>query len=484
MNSATRWEGDKLGRHKFGDFLYTFLTNRHQAQKSNISICCALDGEWGVGKTFFVDRWIADTIGKQHIAIKYDAWKNDHHDDALMNFIAHINEEIKPVIGQIPMTQRARGKIQTAFKGALKNAAKATLPIGVGIAKNLGKRYIGSEGMDAVKNIIADPSELVSDKDIDNFLEATFKSHKTKSDSIAKVKAALENLAENIDSLDGIQGPIFIIIDELDRCRPNYAISLLEGIKHILNAKGICFIISTNLNQLSESVKALYGSNFDSRRYLRRFFDYEFELPEGHTLPLIESLLENSPISDQNRCVSGLSNMEIHSSNNIHISISKSIFHVTELFEIDLRSINQIISRMEAFLASSPIEEKINITYLCTLCCIDMKGDGNLKAVVQNKTKKLTEFITPTRNERKYVYSFHDMQGNLTSVEQSLTDIIKKYIDNTTRNPENIQQTIRHHNIYDRFSFQLRQDVTKNNIADYHKRLKRMPTVQSGEYPE
>ena len=205
---------------------------------------------------------------------------------------------------------------------------------------------------------------------------------------------------------------------------------------------------------------------------------------ESDTLPLIENLLENSPISDENRCVSGLSDMEKHSNNNIHISISKSIFYITELFEIDLRSINQIISRMEAFLASTPIEEKINITYLCTLCCIDMKGDGILKAVVQTKTKKLTELTTTTRDERKYVYSYHDAQGHLRSVEQYLVDIINKYIENTNRNPHNIQQTIPHHTIYDRFSFQLRQDITKNNIADYHKRLKRMPTIQSGLQPE
>lgn len=93
----SRWDNDQLDRHEFGDILYKFLCSKYQSQKSKDSFCCAIDGDWGAGKTFFIDNWINDTINKQHIVIKYDAWKNDHQQDPLLNFIAHLNKEIRPV---------------------------------------------------------------------------------------------------------------------------------------------------------------------------------------------------------------------------------------------------------------------------------------------------------------------------------------------------------------------------------------------------
>ena len=66
--------------------------------------------------------------------------------------------------------------------------------------------------------------------------------------------------------------PLFILIDELDRCRPNYAIELLENIKHIFDIPGIVFIVATDSKQLSHSINAVYGSKFASEKYLKRFF--------------------------------------------------------------------------------------------------------------------------------------------------------------------------------------------------------------------
>lgn len=66
--------------------------------------------------------------------------------------------------------------------------------------------------------------------------------------------------------------PIFIFIDELDRCRPDYAISLLEIVKHIFDIKNFVFIIATNTDQLQHSIKNVYGNDFSANDYLGRFF--------------------------------------------------------------------------------------------------------------------------------------------------------------------------------------------------------------------
>lgn len=231
-------------------------------------------------------------------------------------------------------------------------AGTAAIPVILSASKNLTLRYAGEEAGELLGEVLKTPDKIVSDKDIEDFLKATFKKHETKSESIAKVKNDLEKIASELKSIDGVKGPIFVVIDELDRCRPDYAISLLEGIKHIINAKGITFIISTNITQLSESVKSLYGQNFDGRKYLRRFFDFEFEMPAADTLLLIKNQIENTALSDSSACTPGIFHSEEHP--NKELSASECISLVTSAFNLDLRSIKQLIMKWRHSLHCNP----------------------------------------------------------------------------------------------------------------------------------
>ena len=81
------------------------------------------------------------------------------------------------------------------------------------------------------------------------------------------------------------------MIDELDRCRPTYAIELLETAKHIFGVDHVVFVLAVNRSELAHSVKALYGSEFGAEGYLRRFFDIDFMLPLPDREAFIKSLL-------------------------------------------------------------------------------------------------------------------------------------------------------------------------------------------------
>ena len=70
-----------------------------------------------------------------------------------------------------------------------------------------------------------------------------------------------------------------MLIDELDRCRPPYAIETLEVAKHIFNADGVVFALGLHRQQLTASIKAVYGQDFDAVGYLERFFDLSASLP-------------------------------------------------------------------------------------------------------------------------------------------------------------------------------------------------------------
>lgn len=98
------------------------------------------------------------------------------------------------------------------------------------------------------------------------------------------------------------------IIDELDRCRPDYAIKTLEVIKHFFNIPNINFIIGVDRKQIESTVKVLYGANIDNNcdEYLRKFIDQDFYLPyiknekyieklcEDYLKPIIQTFVKNS----------------------------------------------------------------------------------------------------------------------------------------------------------------------------------------------
>jgi hypothetical protein len=75
--------------------------------------------------------------------------------------------------------------------------------------------------------------------------------------------------------------PLIFIIDELDRCRPDYAVSILEQIKHFFSVPNIVFVLSIDKQQLGNAIKGVYGSeNINAEEYLRRFIDIEYSIPE------------------------------------------------------------------------------------------------------------------------------------------------------------------------------------------------------------
>ena len=83
------------------------------------------------------------------------------------------------------------------------------------------------------------------------------------------------NLLQNY----AVNEKMIIIIDELDRCKPSYAILMLEIVKHIFDIPNITFILSVNLKQLKASIEKSYGSNIDSQHYIDKFIKLTFDLP-------------------------------------------------------------------------------------------------------------------------------------------------------------------------------------------------------------
>jgi len=89
---------------------------------------------------------------------------------------------------------------------------------------------------------------------------------------------------------DGGKKPLIIFIDELDRCRPTYALELLEKAKHFFDIKGIIFVLAIDKEQIGHSIRSVYGVGMDVDGYLRRFIDLDYHLPEPDTEKFCEAL--------------------------------------------------------------------------------------------------------------------------------------------------------------------------------------------------
>ncbi|WP_308009400.1 P-loop NTPase fold protein [uncultured Fusobacterium sp.] len=108
-------------------------------------------------------------------------------------------------------------------------------------------------------------------KNITEFNSSELEEYKNYKKLINDFKATLMTKEENLK---------IILIDELDRCRPTYAIELLETVKHFFGVKNIIFIFLVNKEQLSSIVSTSYLTEDKCSEYFEKFFDIQFSLPE------------------------------------------------------------------------------------------------------------------------------------------------------------------------------------------------------------
>jgi hypothetical protein len=246
------------------------------AQEGRCSI--AIDARWGDGKTFFIkqtqmlleaknpnsvslsneERAIVNqafmrfepsrgegTCLEPQLCIYYDAWSNDNDTDPMLSLVHEIT---KTGIGEY----------------------------GIKTSIDFGKAVAGIVDFFTGKNV-KDLMALLEDRDA---LAA-----------IRKQKGVQDLISEYLDGLLSEHGNrLIVFVDELDRCKPSFAVQLLERIKHYFTNDRITFVFSVNTDQLQHTIKRYYGDEFDACRYLDRFFDYRIGLPPANTTRYFEKI--------------------------------------------------------------------------------------------------------------------------------------------------------------------------------------------------
>ena len=109
----------------------------------------------------------------------------------------------------------------------------------------------------------------------------TFDAWADANDKVDKLQNELSKLVSS--ATDDTTGKLVVVIDELDRCRPDYALELIESVRHLFAVEGVVVLLAINREELCHSVQNIYGSDFDSDRYLRRFVDVASHAPTTYT---------------------------------------------------------------------------------------------------------------------------------------------------------------------------------------------------------
>ena len=232
----------------------------------------AVDAAWGTGKTTFLTMWTHHLRKIKFPVIEFNAWETDFSGDPFIALSTELAEGIKDNSNKKDLTKKIN---------SLKKVAKQFLQLTAsGVVQSL------TGGVFDISPLLEKQSGHVPQSSTENRLNEYLDAKKC----IKEFKRVLQDLAATL-SKSHKNRPLIVIIDELDRCRPSYAVELLEVVKHLFGVDNIVFVLAINRSELAHSVRALYGSGFDADNYLRRFFDVDFRLPEPERKAFIDSMI-------------------------------------------------------------------------------------------------------------------------------------------------------------------------------------------------
>ena len=313
FDEAKVWAHDCLQREDAAQRLSRIVSG----QERPLTIC--LNGEWGSGKTFFLTRFARDYNKREPNgrAIYFNAWQDDFLDDPLLAIICQLKSVVKD-------------KTVTALYNAVKKAALPYLAnVGLKVGKQVAKQFLSLD-LDALTT-----ENLKSDE------ELIYEQYHSMDASRRVLREKLKEFAAETREKTG--KPLLFIIDELDRCRPTFAIEVLERIKHLFCVPNLVFVIGVDVEQLGKSIQAVYG-DIDARDYLHRFFDIEIKLPQGDRFTFVRMIWEELRLE------------EILLSHGVHRdSQACTVEHFLQLIKyrnVKLRQIEKCV-RTYAFLATS-----------------------------------------------------------------------------------------------------------------------------------
>lgn len=256
---------DVLKRGDYVEMVRQVIENKID-NKAGYSL--AIDGQWGSGKTYVL-QMLEKQLETRALVFRYNAWERDYYDEPLMALVSVFLEQMK------------ENRILPE-KDEQKEFTDNLIEIIELMGDLTGLRQIKGAAK-ILKFVKKHERQFLSPKEIDTCLPLTA--------AVGKLHSALADLSE--------KRPVVLIVDELDRCLPEYAVKVLERLHHIVGETQIILITAVDASRLAHSIyNVFYGTPakegdvrpfFD--KYMTKFVDIVIPLPAGKPDAGAENLL-------------------------------------------------------------------------------------------------------------------------------------------------------------------------------------------------
>lgn len=267
-------QDDLFNRKPYAKFLERLILNSGSYHRDDDvqAYTIAIDSPWGTGKSVFLEKFenmLEADCPDQIRVVHYNAWKNDFWDNAF--------EPFADAVFSHPLFASSLGE-QTNER-SIKSLGNAVKHVGLAFGKKRLENYFDIEQLAKAGESLAGFVGTYTSND-PNAISPEYSAYK-------------QNLKEMQDAMGAVlqeaipTGKLVIVIDELDRCRPTFAIETLEIVKHIMDVKDLVFIFSLDVRQLGAAIKKVYGADTDATGYLMRFFSYYSRMPEADVEAII-----------------------------------------------------------------------------------------------------------------------------------------------------------------------------------------------------
>ena len=320
-----------------------------------------IDGGWGTGKTEFCQKLIR-LMQQQHPdyqPVYIDAFRSDHSGEPLLALLAEIIKACTPEdTGEQPSEQRKdlTKEIAKAAGFVMKTVAKAA--VGHVLKQNTADLVEefqqirnGNQDANSLAETVTDTATTIASYTIDATVEALLKEQIEAEKNLETLRACLKRLAA--------AKPIILFIDELDRCRPDYAVDMLEVIKHVFDVENVKIVLVTNTKQLCAAINHRYGMEVDAQKYLDKFLKYSFALPDKVVAPFgmrqalvsveyFKQLIQNSRMASELQALIDEHNLTI-----------KFISDMIERNGLSLRETERLVRFLEIYHSLSGLLNKV-----------------------------------------------------------------------------------------------------------------------------
>lgn len=240
---------NKVSRSVDVDVLLEIIRKREEyKENSKNGLVILLNGAWGSGKSTFLNELEEKIIESDDMKLflNYNAYEYDFYETPYIPFFASMEDKLK------------LGEDLDKLVKLTSNLEKGILVSLYAMINGFYKKKFDIELNDIKDNILGIENESYK-KDFDEFISCK-----------KKIESKLKKSCS--------KKPQIFIVDELDRCKPSFAIDTLEIIKHFFDVENCIFIVAVDKLQLEESAKTIFGQEMDSEKYFSKFFDYQYNL--------------------------------------------------------------------------------------------------------------------------------------------------------------------------------------------------------------